>query len=35
LVRTLSEFKDEKLIDVTRDGAIRILNKRKLIHLSN
>jgi hypothetical protein len=28
-------LKDEKLIDVTRDGAIRILNKRKLIHLSN
>jgi DNA-binding response OmpR family regulator len=35
LVRTLGEFKAEKLIDVTRDGSIRILNKRKLVNLSN
>ncbi len=34
LIRTLSDFKDEKLIDI-REGSILILNEKKLEHLVN
>jgi CRP-like cAMP-binding protein len=34
LIRTLSDFKDEKLIDI-REGSIVILNEKKLEHLVN
>ncbi|HND15804.1 MAG TPA: helix-turn-helix domain-containing protein, partial [Saprospiraceae bacterium] len=32
LIRTLSDFKSEKLIDI-KEGKIQILNKEKLNHL--
>jgi len=35
LVRTLGDFKEEKLIDVSKDGRITILNKYKLENLQN
>ncbi len=35
LVRTLGDFKDEKLIEVGKDGRITILNKYKLENLQN
>ncbi|MBI1781330.1 MAG: winged helix-turn-helix domain-containing protein, partial [Sphingobacteriales bacterium] len=34
LIRTLSDFKNEKLIDIT-DGVIIILNQKKLSGLIN
>jgi CRP-like cAMP-binding protein len=34
LTRTLSDFRNEKLIDI-RDGKIYLLNKEKLSHLAN
>jgi len=34
LIRTLSDFKDENLIDI-KDGSIVILNERKLINMCN
>ena len=35
LIRTLSDFRNEKLIDINSDGSILILNLRKLESLSN
>jgi CRP/FNR family transcriptional regulator, cyclic AMP receptor protein len=35
LIRTLSDFKSEKLIDISRDGTITILDERKLSGLFN
>ena len=35
LVRTLGDFRDEKLIEVGKDGRITILNKYKLENLQN
>ena len=33
LVRTLSDFKNEKLIDIGKDGTLSIINQQKLNHL--
>ena len=33
-IRTLSDFKDEKLIEIS-SGKIKIINQEKLIHLKN
>jgi CRP-like cAMP-binding protein/DNA-binding NarL/FixJ family response regulator len=33
LVRTLSDFKNEKLIDIGKDGTLSIINEQKLHHL--
>lgn len=33
LVRTLSDFKNEKLIDIGKDGTLSIINEQKLNHL--
>ena len=33
LVRTLSDFKNEKLIDIGKDGSLTIINEQKLSHL--
>jgi CRP-like cAMP-binding protein len=30
MIRTLSDFKNEKLIDINDDGSIQILNLKKL-----
>lgn len=35
LIRTLSDFKNEKLIDIKKDGSILILNPKKLESLIN
>lgn len=35
LIRTLSDFRNEKLIDINKDGAIVIINLRKLEKLVN
>jgi CRP-like cAMP-binding protein len=35
LIRTLSDFKNENLIDIKKDGSIIILNQQKLTHLLN
>lgn len=35
LIRTLSDFRNEKLIDINSDGSILILNLKKLESLSN
>ena len=35
LIRTLSDFRDEKLIDIKEDGSILILNMKKLEFLIN
>jgi CRP/FNR family transcriptional regulator, cyclic AMP receptor protein len=35
LIRTLSDFKNENLIDIKKDGSITILNQQKLTHLLN
>ena len=33
LVRTLSDFKNEKLIDIEKDGSLSIINEQKLNYL--
>jgi CRP-like cAMP-binding protein len=35
LIRTLGDFRDEKLIDITQEGSIIILNQKKLEQLLN
>jgi CRP-like cAMP-binding protein/CheY-like chemotaxis protein len=35
LIRTLSDFRNEKLIDIKQDGSIHILNLKKLEYLLN
>lgn len=35
LIRTLSEFRNEKLIDIGKDGSVIILNQKKLEQLVN
>jgi CRP/FNR family transcriptional regulator, cyclic AMP receptor protein len=35
LIRTLSDFRTENLIDINKDGSIRIINKKKLEQLLN
>jgi CRP-like cAMP-binding protein len=35
LIRTLSEFRNEKLIDILKDGSISIVNQEKLEHMLN
>jgi CRP-like cAMP-binding protein len=35
LIRTLSDFRNEKLIDIKQDGSILILNLKKLEMLLN
>jgi hypothetical protein len=35
LIRTLSDFRNEKLIDIKKDGSIHILNLKKLEYLLN
>lgn len=35
LIRTLSDFKAERLIDINRDGSVVIINQQKLEHLLN
>lgn len=35
LIRTLSDFKNEHLIEIKKDGSIIILNQQKLTHLLN
>lgn len=35
LIRTLSDFRNEKLIDIDKNGSVRILNQRKLENLLN
>jgi CRP-like cAMP-binding protein len=35
LIRTLSDFRNEKLIDIKEDGSILILNLKKLEYLVN
>jgi CRP/FNR family cyclic AMP-dependent transcriptional regulator len=35
LIRTLSDFRGEKMIEINKDGSLTILNQKKLEHLLN